>query len=107
MAKGEHHIGSEAPDVVPLLAGWLVWEWFCGDGKDGEQDGKDKDIGKVVARFDCPRARQRARAMNTTSPDTNQGTKRMSARAIRPFSPVMMKSRSGPVSARGYTTRLS
>ena len=34
-------------DVVPVLAGWLIWDWFFGDTKDGEQEGNDKDTGKV------------------------------------------------------------
>lgn len=38
---------AEATAVVPLLAGWLIWEWFLDDAKVGERDGKDKDTGKV------------------------------------------------------------
>ena len=37
----------EAGNVVPLVEAWLVWDWFIDDAKDGEQDGRDKDTGKV------------------------------------------------------------
>ena len=38
---------ARTEDVVPVLVGWLVWDWFFGDAKDGEQDGNDKESGVV------------------------------------------------------------
>jgi hypothetical protein len=45
---------ARSEDVVPLLVGWLVWDWFFGDGKDGEQDGNDEESGVIGSNLERP-----------------------------------------------------
>jgi hypothetical protein len=37
---------ARTQDVVPVLVGWLVWDWFFGDA-EGEEDGNDEEPGVV------------------------------------------------------------
>ena len=38
---------ARTQDVVPVLVGWLVWDWFFGDAEGGEEDGNDEETGVV------------------------------------------------------------
>lgn len=39
--------GNKAGNVVPFMEGWLLWDWFLDDPKDGDDDEKTTDTGKV------------------------------------------------------------
>ncbi len=39
--------GNKTGNVVPFMEGWLLWDWFLDDAKDGEDDEKTKGTGKV------------------------------------------------------------
>ena len=37
----------ETGNVIPLVEGWIAWDWFFEDAEDGEPDRGDADTGKV------------------------------------------------------------
>ena len=39
---------TKAPDIVPVVAGWIMWEVLTDDGNISEEDRKSDDAGRLA-----------------------------------------------------------